>query len=99
VPAWVRAGLPGLPATMAAGGKRAGAVDRAVVDLVETLLLADRVGERFDAVVIDERLVQLRDPAVRGPVERDCPEPGSDVTVRVERADPATRKVSFSVAA
>jgi hypothetical protein len=35
------------------------------MDLVEAVVLAGREGERFDAVVIDEGLVQLRDPAVR----------------------------------
>ena len=50
------------------------------------------------AVVIDDELVQLRDPAVRGRLEGDGPEPGSEVTVRLDRADPATRSVAFSVA-
>ena len=65
-PDWVRAGLAGLPAAMSAGTRRANAVERGVVDLVEAVLLAGREGERFDAVVIDEGLLQLRDPAVRG---------------------------------
>ena len=93
-PDWVRAGLDALPAAMTAGARRANAVERAVVDLVEAVLLAGREGERFDAVVIDEKLVQLRDPAVRGRLEADAP-PGSEVTVRLERADPATRTVVF----
>ena len=45
--------------------EQAGAVERGVMDLVEAVVLAGREGERFDAVVIDEGLVQLRDPAVR----------------------------------
>ena len=57
----------------------------------------DREGERFDAVVIDDGLVQLRDPAVRASRE-SCPPPGSEVCVRLERADPATRTVAFTVA-
>ena len=71
------------------GRRRAGAanaVDRGVVDLVEALLLQGREGERFDAVVIDERLVQLRDPAVRGKLEGHSPPPGAEVTVRLDRA-------------
>jgi hypothetical protein len=42
-------------------------------------------------------LIQLRDPAVRARLEDGEPEPGSEVTVRLDRADPATRSVSFSL--
>ena len=96
-PAWVRAGLAELPAAMAAGQRRANTVERAIVDLVEAVLLAGREGERFDAVVIDDKRIQLRDPAVRGRLEENCPPPGSEVSVRLDRADPATRSVAFSV--
>ena len=98
VPGWVRNALPGLPAAMQAGDHRANAVERGVVDLVEAVLLAGREGERFDGVVIDDGLVQLREPAVRAKVEGECPEPGSEATVRLDRADPATRTVVFSAA-
>lgn len=98
VPDWVRAGLPGLPDAMARGNRRDRAVERGVVDLVEAVLLEGRVGETFDAVVIDDGLVQLRDPAVRGKLEASSPELGSEVKVRLDRADPAARTVAFSVA-
>jgi len=96
-PDWVRAGLAALPDAMAKGDHRARAVERGIVDLVEAVLLQDRVGETFDAVVVDEALVQLRDPAVRGRIDKDAAEPGSEVTVRLDRADPAARMVAFSV--
>jgi exoribonuclease R len=96
-PDWVRAGLPTLPDAMAKGDHRARVVERGIVDLVEAVLLQDRVGETFDAVVVDEALVQLRDPAVRGRIDKDAAEPGSEVTVRLDRADPAARTVAFSV--
>jgi exoribonuclease R len=98
VPDAIRAQLPLLPAAMAAGAKRARTVERGVVDLVEAVLLAGREGERFEAVVIDDGLVQLRDPAVRGKLEHDCPEPGTAVTVRLERADADARTVAFALA-
>jgi exoribonuclease R len=98
VPDWVRAGLPALPAAMAAGSQRAGKVERGVVDLVEAVLLAGREGERFDAVVVDEKLVQLAEPAVRGHLGEAGPEPGSAVVVRLLRADVATRTVEFAIA-
>jgi exoribonuclease R len=95
-PEWVRAGLAELPGAMAAGQQRANRVERMVVDLVEAMVLAGREGERFQAVVIDDELIQLRDPAVRGRLESGCPPHGTEVTVRLDRADPATRTVAFS---
>jgi exoribonuclease R len=97
-PGWVRQGLAALPDAMAKGDHRAHAVERGVVDLVEAVLLQDRVGETFDAVVVDEGLIQLRDPAVRAKLAGGSPEPGSEVTVLLDRADPAARTVEFSVA-
>jgi exoribonuclease R len=98
-PDWVRAALPRLPDAMAEGTRRARAVERGVVDLVEAVLLSGREGERFEAVVIDDKLVQLREPAVRGRLDEGCPEPGSEVTVRLERADVEKRAVTFSPSA
>jgi hypothetical protein len=98
VPASVRAALPALPKAMSAGGNRAGRVERGVVDLVEAAVLSGREGERFDAVVIDDGLVQLRAPAVRGRLEDGGPPPGQAVTVRLEKADVATRTVAFAAA-
>ncbi len=83
---------------MAAGGRRAGAVERGVDDLVEALQLEGRVGESFDALVIDEGQLQLREPAVRARLDGGCPEPGSEVGVRLLRADPTTRRVEFELA-
>jgi exoribonuclease R len=98
VPDWVRAGLPALPEAMANAGRRANAVERGVVDLVEAVLLVGREGECFDAVVIDDDLVQLGDPAVRGRLEKGGPEPGTEVTVRLDEADLGSRTVTFAVA-
>jgi len=97
VPDAIRAALPALPEAMAAGARRAGAVERGVVDLVEAAMLAGREGERFEAIVIDDGLVQLRDPAVRARLEAGAPEPGTQVVVRLDRADVAARAVAFSL--
>src|SRR5919206_20817 len=82
VPDHVRAALPALPKAMSSGAGRAGRVERGVVDLVEAAVLAGREGERFDAVVIDDGLVQLRAPAVRGRLEDGGAALGAAVTVR-----------------
>jgi exoribonuclease R len=97
-PDWVRTGLAALPDAMAKADHRAHAVERGIVDLVEAVLLRGREGETFQAVVVDEDLVQLREPAVRGRIVKNAPEPGSEITVRLDRADPAARTVQFSVA-
>ena len=98
-PDWVRAGAAGAARRRwRPRDRRAHAVERGVVDLVEAVLLQGREGERFAAVVVDDGLVQLREPAVRAKLAAGTPEPGSEVTVRLDRADPATRTVAFSVA-
>ncbi|AQZ70183.1 ribonuclease II [[Actinomadura] parvosata subsp. kistnae] len=103
VPASVRAALPLLPDLMAASGRRAGAVERACVDLVEAFLLRERIGQAFEAVVIDvdERRgggqVQLMDPAVIARCDGPLPL-GEQVTVRLTQADPSTREVRFTLA-
>ena len=98
VPDWVRAGLGELPEAMAVAARRAGAVERGIVDLVEALILEGREGETFAAVVIDEGLLALREPAVRAKIEGPCPEPGAEVSARLVSADPAARRVEFALA-
>jgi hypothetical protein len=97
IPDWVRAGLAALPSAMGAGARRAGTVERGVVDVVEAAVLQGREGERFPAVVIDDELVQIPEPAVRGRLEDDgsCV-PGRALTVRLVRADVAARTVAFA---
>jgi exoribonuclease R len=90
-------GLHELPAEMARGGRAAGAVERACVDLVEALVLAPYIGRRFPATVIDEHEVQLAEPAVRARCDGE-PEPGTELTVTLVEADPARRKVRFAPA-
>ena len=96
-PDWVTHGLAELPELMQQGDRRAGAVERGVIDLVEALILSGREGERFAALVVDDDTVQLVDPAVRARVEGGCPEPGTRVRARLLAADAAKRTVSFAV--
>lgn len=53
VPDWIRQALPRLPEVMAATDRTASAAERGAVDLTEAILLSGRVGESFDAAVID----------------------------------------------
>jgi exoribonuclease R len=101
-PEWVRTALPALPDAMADADRRAHAVDRAVVDLAEALLLEGRVGEHFAGVVVEDRVgknnhgeVQLRDPAVRAWLNGDKLPLGKEVDVVLSVADVAARHVEF----
>lgn len=78
---------------------RAGQVERAVVDLAETAMLANRIGELFDAVVTDlgeqGARIQLCDlPVVARTVAREVV-PGDRIRVKLESADPGTRRLFF----
>ncbi len=99
VPDWVRAALPTLPATMAAADHRAHAVDRAVVDMTEAWLLRDRVGELFDAVVLDAddhaATIAVSAPAVRARCSGGGLRAGDLIKARLVSADVATRTVRF----
>ncbi|MFE4537703.1 RNB domain-containing ribonuclease [Streptomyces scopuliridis] len=106
-PEWVLAALDGLPKEMAEGAERADAVERECVDIVQTALLRDRVGEIFDGYVIDVRehdpavgTVHLTDPAVIARIEGGtAPLPlGERLRVRLTRAGPGSAKALFAPA-
>jgi exoribonuclease R len=106
-PEWVSAALETLPAEMAEGSRRGNTVERECVDLLEAVVLQDRIGELFDAVVVDLKdndpsagTVQLEDPAVVARIDGDgTPLPlGERLQVRLTEADPARAKVRFTPA-
>ncbi|CAL9590379.1 Ribonuclease R [Streptomyces sp. enrichment culture] len=101
-PDWVLAALDTLPAEMTAGARRAGTVERECVNVVEAAVLSGRVGETFDACVVDiddDRptvgTVQLTEPAVIGRVDGARLPLGERVRVRLTEADPARATVRF----
>lgn len=105
VPGWVREALPLLPELMEASDRRAGAVERATTDAVEAATLADRVGQSFDAVVVDvpegddgkgRVQIQLVDPPVLAKAS-GAAELGAEVTVRLESVDLAKGRVELTV--
>lgn len=104
VPDWVLARLHDLPKAMETGDRKAHEVEREAVDLVEAAVLALRVGEVFDAVVVDLNdradagTVQLRDPAVRAKFTGQGLELGAEARVRLTEADPGKRRVRFAPA-
>ena len=104
VPQWARAALPELPKTMSTTDRVSSAAARGAVSLTEAVLLADRVGETFDAAVLDVDepkpgrapggAVAIDEPAVQARCAGDLPL-GERVTVRLAEADPVTRTVKF----
>jgi exoribonuclease R len=102
VPAWARSGISELPHLMAAADQHAHRVDHAVVNLAETLLLQNRIGEHFDGVVVEVEdghgEIQLRDPAVRARIEGDRLPLGAQLSARLVTADVATRTLVFAPA-
>ena len=99
-PAWARDALPDLPATMAGATRRAKDLERAVVDLAEAVVLAPRLHETFEAVVVESGdtrgVVQVREPAVRARCEGAGLPLGQTLTVRLAEVDLAERRVVFT---
>ncbi|MGZ4450389.1 MAG: RNB domain-containing ribonuclease [Nocardioides sp.] len=103
VPAWVLSELHTLPEVLQESARRSHRYERAILDLVEAGVLQGRVGETFDGVVVDvddkdgtHGTVTIQDPAVEAPVSAPDPLPlGTDVRVRLVKADVATRTVAF----
>lgn len=98
VPEWARAALPDLPVEMARSNNLAGQLDHRSLDAVEAAVLAPRVGETFDGVIIAQNksgsVVQLLDPAVTA----ECsghPANGTSLRVKLVQADVATSSILF----
>jgi hypothetical protein len=79
--------------------RRASTAERAAVDLTEAVLLADRVGQEFPAVVVDTDrnggAIALEEPPVRARCEGEGLPLGERITVRLTEADPVRRRVTF----
>jgi exoribonuclease R len=104
VPIWAADALTALPGLMAEGDHRSHAADRACVDATEAWVLRDRIGELFNATVVDtghegrSATIALAAPAVRATCAGDGLVPGAAIKARLVRADVATRTVRFEVA-
>jgi exoribonuclease R len=107
VPDWAREALPRLPKAMADTDRTASAAGRGAVSLAEAVLLAGRVGEVFEAGVLDVDAppkpnqkrppggtVAIDDPAVRARCVGELPL-GERIPVRLTTAEPKTRDVQF----
>lgn len=101
VPDWARSRLPDLPGVLRSADGIANKVDRACVDRTEALVLSERVGQCFSAIVTraanekHEAEVFIVDPPVLAPCEGN-PAEGQRVEVELTVADPAARQIRFS---
>lgn len=99
VPDEVQQAFAELPAVMEQAETRADRVENAVIALAEAVWLAGRVGDVFDAVLVDEDrhggVIQLADPAVLARVEAHRVDPGDAVRVRLTEVDVPARRIDF----
>jgi exoribonuclease R len=104
VPDWARRALPELPRVMSDSDQVANAAARGAVDLTEAVLLRPRVGQAFDAAVLDVDepranrepggTIAVDDPPVRARCAGTLPI-GERVAVKLVTADPKRRTVLF----
>lgn len=99
VPPEVAGAFDRLPGAMASGEQRANRAERMALDLAEAVALDGRVGEIFDAVVIDEGEwgveAQIADPAVLTRIAARRVDPGDELRVRLTSVDVERRAVEF----
>jgi len=103
IPAWVHESLAQVPDLMRASAQRSSTLNSRTIDLVEAALLAPRVGETFDAVVIRRNgargTVQIADPPVTASLGLpDTATAGTTIRVTLNAVDVAKGQVSFAVA-
>jgi len=100
VPDAVSSAFQRLPEVMARADAVAARVERAVVDLAETVMLHGREGERFAAVVTDAEgssaRVHLQGLPIVARARIVDPQPGQQVMLQLERSDPERRTLSFT---
>lgn len=99
VPDAVTEAFERLPRVMARAASRDGQIERAVIDLAESAMLANLTGETFKAVVTgmrrDKATIQLCDLPVVTRIEADSVLPGEHIQVRLTSARPEARAIVF----
>ena len=102
VPDWVEKAFADLPAVMNRAEQRAGQVDGAVVELAEAVTLECRLGDVFEARVIDiddrGAKAQLCTEPVITRIAADGLDFGQRVDLRLAEANPARRTARFELA-
>ena len=104
IPEWVRAALVELPDQMLAATRLSRSLERESINLIEAVLLRDRIGEMFDAAIVDRDprnrgsfSIVIRDPGVRAKAKGSF-DVGTKAQVVLATADPGRRSVVFTEA-
>jgi exoribonuclease R len=103
VPEWVLAALEALPEQMSAADHRAKKYERGIVDLVEALLLKDRIGQTFEGTIVEidaergEGRIQIAEPPVEARVRGRHLVLGSQTHAVLTSANVETGDVQFRV--
>jgi exoribonuclease R len=106
VPEWVLGKLDALPEIMHGADRTASQFEHATTDLLEAVVLVQRAGDTFPAIVTsrdghDPRAgnVMIKDPAIETRIEAGHELPlGQRVNVKLVEADPAKRRIRFQLA-
>lgn len=102
VPEAVHDAFVRLPPVMARAGALSGQIERAVIDLAETVMLHGCIGERFAACVTDadgdSARVQLVDLPVVSRARVPGAAPGQRVSLRLDGVDSVKRRLIFATA-
>ncbi|MCP3854286.1 MAG: RNB domain-containing ribonuclease [Actinomycetia bacterium] len=99
---WLMEALEELPSIMGRSRQKERALERSLVDFAEALVLQNRVGDQFDAVVTDidedddEIRLQLLEPAVVTYMAGTGPALGDTIGVRLDGVDVKAHRVEFS---
>lgn len=102
VPEWVLAGMETVAAEMDESNRRVKQYERGIIDRVEAMLLAPRLGAVFsgDILEVDKEgrrgVMQLDEPAVEAPVTGDDLVLGTTVDATLVTADLMAGKVGFA---
>jgi VacB/RNase II family 3'-5' exoribonuclease len=97
--------LQALPAAMDEAGRRAGRLERRVLDIAEAWELRERVGAQFGALILDAREnefeAQLEEVPVRArvslPAGAEQPQLGQEVAVRLTRVELEEGRAEFEM--
>ena len=101
VPDWVRDEMPNLPEVMSKSGARAGQYEAGIVSILEAALLEERIGETFDAIVVELHpkrggaTIAIREPSVVARCRGDDLPLGGRIKARLDEVDVMRRLVRF----
>ena len=102
-PTWALEALDELPSLMGRSRQRESALERAMLDMAEALVLQNSVGEVFDGFVValddkrDRAVVQIAEPAIVSHIQIAGRSLAESLKLRVDAVDVDERRVDFEV--